>query len=275
MSGQCDPATVATVDHVWARIGQPGKIVRLFHRWGVKRFCMSGKVIRPRLRSLWPDWRGLRFVIATPFWRMGDAQLLDAVAKAFQGHGLELMGPLEICPELARPAGPVGRHGMPAALAADVALGLDAALAHGRADRGQAVVVAGGTVVGRENESHTDAMLAGLGPEAAGGVLVKLPKPQQDLRLDPPTIGTLTVEAAARSGLAGIIVAADSTVIIDPAAVARAADAAGLFVEVLDVAGRWPATEGRTTETAPARRRKSAAEDVSSAPVGAQEAPDR
>jgi DUF1009 family protein len=65
---------------------------------------------------------------------------------------------------------------------------------------------------------------------AAGGVLVKAPKPGQDRRIDLPSIGPETVEAAARAGLRGVAVAAGSTIVAEPQAVARAADRAGLFV---------------------------------------------
>ena len=62
------------------------------------------------------------------------------------------------------------------------------------------------------------------------GVLVKAPKPGQDRRIDMPAIGPKTVEAAARAGLAGVAVVAGSTIVAEPLAVVRAADAAGLFV---------------------------------------------
>jgi len=62
------------------------------------------------------------------------------------------------------------------------------------------------------------------------GVLIKAPKPTQDRRLDMPAIGPKTVEAAARAGLAGIAVVAESTIVAEPPELARAADAAKLFV---------------------------------------------
>jgi DUF1009 family protein len=62
------------------------------------------------------------------------------------------------------------------------------------------------------------------------GVLGKCPKPQQDLRVDMPTIGPRTVEAAIEAGLAGIAVDAGRVMIVDRATVIRRADAEGLFV---------------------------------------------
>jgi DUF1009 family protein len=100
-------------------------------------------------------------------------------------------------------------------------------------------VVADDQVLAIEAVDGTDNMLARIAelrergriPTAKGvGVLVKAPKPAQDRRMDMPAIGPKTVEAAARAGLAGIAVVAGSTIVAEPNEVARAADAAGLFV---------------------------------------------
>jgi DUF1009 family protein len=98
-------------------------------------------------------------------------------------------------------------------------------------------VVAGRHVLAVEAAEGTDGMLARVAKLRAngrirsrGGVLVKAPKPQQDRRFDLPSIGPATVESAMRAGLAGIAVAASETVVAEPAALAAAADRAGLFV---------------------------------------------
>jgi hypothetical protein len=78
-----------------------------------------------------------------------------------------------------------------------------------------------------------DAAIRGT-PEAPRGVLVKLPKPIQDRRVDLPTIGLATIAAARAAGLRGIAGVAGGLLVIDRAAVAEAADAAGLFVHGLD-----------------------------------------
>jgi DUF1009 family protein len=65
---------------------------------------------------------------------------------------------------------------------------------------------------------------------ARRGVLVKLPKPGQETRLDLPVIGTETLENAARAGLAGIAMAAGGALLIEPAEIVRRADAWGLFI---------------------------------------------
>ncbi|WP_035673125.1 UDP-2,3-diacylglucosamine diphosphatase LpxI domain-containing protein, partial [Azospirillum brasilense] len=75
-----------------------------------------------------------------------------------------------------------------------------------------------------------------LARPGAGGVLVKVKKPQQDRRLDLPTMGVTTVENAARAGLRGIAVEAGGSLLVDRAAVAETADRLGLFVVGITVA---------------------------------------
>jgi DUF1009 family protein len=98
----------------------------------------------------------------------------------------------------------------------------------GQADLGQAVVVRAGQVVGAEDASGTDALIARAG--GAGGVLIKAKKPQQERRADLPTIGPQTVANAAAAGLSGIAVEAGHSLIIERTQVIAAADATGLFV---------------------------------------------
>jgi hypothetical protein len=92
-------------------------------------------------------------------------------------------------------------------------------------------------VLAVEAAEGTDGMLARVAKLRAngrigskGGVLVKAPKPQQDRRFDLPSIGPATVEGAAKAGLSGIGVAANETIMAEPAALAAAADKAGMFV---------------------------------------------
>ena len=89
-------------------------------------------------------------------------------------------------------------------------------------------MVRAGHVVGREDATGTDALIARCA--GVGGVLVKVAKPGQERRADLPAIGPDTVANAARVGLAGIAVEAGGALVLDPHEIARRADAAGLFV---------------------------------------------
>lgn len=111
-------------------------------------------------------------------------------------------------------------------------MGVAAARELGRLDRGQAVLVADGQVVAREETGGTTRMLANAvaAQKARGGVLVKIAKPGQERRVDLPSVGTETVRQSAKAGLAGIALEAGGSLVIDREGVVRAADEAGLFV---------------------------------------------
>ncbi len=116
---------------------------------------------------------------------------------------------------------------------ADIARGLRVARTLGALDVGQAVIVQQGLVLGVEAIEGTDELLrrcATLRREGVGGVLVKVEKPGQEPRADRPTIGLRTVLLAAETGLRGIAVEANATIVLDRDEVVRTADRAGLFL---------------------------------------------
>jgi hypothetical protein len=241
LEGQAAPALVGSdTPHAWARIGAAGRIVDLLREAGVEELIMAGKVVRPSLAALRPDWRALKFLAARGGRLGGDDDILSAVIQAIEREeGIRVVSPAAVLGDLAAPRGPLGRCRPGAEDDADIVLGLAAARQLGALDVGQAVVVQHGLVLGVEAGEGTDQLLArcaGLRRDGPGGVLVKLKKPRQERRADLPTIGPATVHAAADAGLEGIAVHAGNCMIIEQQAVIAAADHAGLFV--LGVDGR-------------------------------------
>jgi DUF1009 family protein len=155
-----------------------------------------------------------------------------------------VVAPHELVQGLLAAEGRYGRIGPDRQARIDIARGFAAAKAIGALDIGQAVVVQQGLVLGVEAIEGTDALIARvrtLRREGAGGVLVKVPKPRQERRIDLPAIGVETLEAAAAAGLRGIAVEAGGALIIDRAKVAARADALGLFVVAMAPAGETAA----------------------------------
>jgi len=238
--GWADPAAVERFPHYWVAVGQGGRLARYAHAEGCRDMVLVGTALRPALTSLRLDWTTLRLL--PEIWRAfrgGDDHLLSGVARIFQELGFRVVGAHEVAPEILMPRGNIGTFGPEQRDLADIARGLALLRALGPFDVGQAVVVADNQVLAIEAVDGTDNMLERIaelrerGRVATGkgvGVLIKAPKPTQDRRLDMPAIGPKTVEAAARAGLAGIAVLAESTIVAEPAELARAADAAKLFV---------------------------------------------
>ena len=112
--------------------------------------------------------------------------------------------------------------------------------------KGAEVNACGGTLIAIEGAEGTDGLLMRLPETARGGVLVKRPKPGQEMRIDMPVIGPQTVATAAERGLAGIAVAAGNVLVADKAEVIRGANGAGLFVMGVAGASSSPASAGRS-----------------------------
>lgn len=233
LEGAADPETLTAGPSASVRLGAAGAALDILRRQAVEEVVMVGRVRRPSMAALRPDWRGAQLLARVGIRAAGDDGLLSAVVAEMEREGFRVVGIDQVLRSLLIPEGPIGRHRPDAAAEGDIARGRLVASEIGRLDIGQAVVVQGGTVITVEAIEGTDAMLeraAALLLERRGGVLVKMKKPQQERRVDLPTIGEATVLAAARAGLAGIAVEAGGALVVDRAAIAAAADAAGLFV---------------------------------------------
>lgn len=239
LKNHTDAACVGGVDHEWVRLGAIGSALKCLRDAGVEELCLAGQIRRPTWRELMPDARGAAFLARVGFDRQGDAGLLGAIAAGLEGEGFRIVGAHEVAPDLLAPSGPLTRRKPDDKEQDDIRRGIEIAVAMGRLDVGQGAIVQQGLVLAVEAAEGTDAMIArskALARKGRGGVLVKVPKPQQDRRLDLPTIGVRTVAAAADAGLAGIAVAAGETLVIDRGAIAATADRAGLFVAGVEIA---------------------------------------
>ncbi|GGL77722.1 LpxI family protein [Wenxinia marina] len=215
------------------RVERMGGTIRRLREMGVDRMCLAGAVRRPKVNPLRLDRATLpllpRVMRAI---RQGDDGALREVIAILEERGIAVVGAHEILPDLLPPPG-VPTRAAPGAEAGAAALAGEAAVAEmGARDQGQACVVAGGRVVAREGPDGTDAMLRTLGPEAAGGLLFKAPKPRQERRADLPVIGPGTAEAAALAGLSGVVIEAEGVMVLDLGTTLAALDAAGLFLWV-------------------------------------------
>lgn len=232
-------------DHAVIGIGDFAALEGLFNRYGVGRVVMSGSVrrrpewreVRPTLRILMKVPAAIRTLLSG-----GDDTVLQMVIRLIEGNGRRVVGAHEIAPDLLASVGPLGAAAPGEEDRRDISQAANAAETLGRLDVGQGAVSIGGRVVALEGLEGTDEMLdrvAGL--RAAGrisprrrGVLVKLCKPQQDIRADLPAIGVATILNAAKAGLAGIAIEAGRSLVLDRAAVISTADEAGLFVCGID-----------------------------------------
>lgn len=237
IAGEADAASFAGSPVHMLRWGQIGRMFRLAKNAGCRRAIFIGTVARrPNFRAILPDIGTLKLLPRIlRLMRGGDDGLLSGVAAIFKERGISLVSPLDIAPGLSlEPGCRVGkprRHS-----GSDFAAAHRAAREIGRRDIAQAAVAAG-EIVAVEDAAGTDALLVRVAVMRgegrigrAGGILVKCMKPQQDPRLDVPTIGPETARLAARAGLDGVAAEAGRTLLAGRAATLEAFQEAGLFL---------------------------------------------
>jgi DUF1009 family protein len=243
LKGSCDPVRVERFRHHWISVGQFGRAEKLFRSEGCRDLIFIGTLMRPALSEVRLDWGTIRVLgrVMAAF-RGGDDHLLSGIGRILEQDGFRMVGIRDVAPDILMPEGCITRAMPGPADTADIAKGRDVLRALGPFDIGQAVVVIDGHVVAVEDIEGTDGLLARVArlrgegrirAKAARGVLVKAPKSSQDLRFDLPTVGSRTVEGAAKAGLAGIAIIAGHTIAADSQAMIEAADKAGLFIQGL------------------------------------------
>jgi DUF1009 family protein len=240
IKGWADPKVVERYAHHWVALGQVGRLIRFAKAEHCREAVFIGTLLRPPLSQIRLDWQTLRSLPRlVRFFRGGDDRLLSGVASLIEEGGLRIIGLHEVAPEIFVPEGVLGGCQPSARDNADIARALKVIAALGPFDVGQAAIVADNYVLAVEAAEGTDNMLARLAElrrlrrvtsPPGVGVLVKAPKPGQDRRFDLPAIGPQTIENVARAGLAGLAVAAGSTIIADIAEVTAAADRAKVFL---------------------------------------------
>ena len=207
VEGNADPALFTeNVPHMWIRIGQAGSGFKRFRDEKVEEVVMIGTIRRPSFKELIPDMRTTAFFAKIGAKALGDDGILRALIKEIESENMRVVGIHEVMSNILVKSGVLGKVKPGKEDLIDIRRGVQTAFELGKLDIGQSVFAAG------------------------FGVLVKLRKPRQDMRIDLPTIGARTVENAKASGLNGLAVHAGNTLIVDEAEVIKAADRAGLFV---------------------------------------------
>jgi len=223
------PELAAAVDALhWVGVGQLGRLIRVLRGEGVADAVMVGKIhmtwlfdkVRPDLRALWLLWR-LRD-------RRGDS-ILEAVAGELERAGITLLDCRRFLAPILAPRGVLTRRAPTRREREDMALGREVARGVAALRLGQTVVVRRGTVVAVESVEGTDACIRRGGSLARGGVVVvKVTRPDHDMRFDLPVVGPDTVAALRDAGATAMALEAERTLLLERDDTVAAADAAGI-----------------------------------------------
>lgn len=234
IEGNADPDLITDeVPHKWIRIGQSGTGFKKFADEKVKEVVMIGTIHRPTFADLIPDWRTTAFFAKIGTRALGDDGILRALVKEIESEGMIVSGVHEVMTDLLVKDGVLGKIKPDKQALDDISRGVSVAWALGSLDVGQAVIVQQGLVLGVEGIEGTDELIrrcGGYRRKGVGGVLVKLRKCQQDMRLDLPTFGVKTIENAYAAKLRGVALHTGNGLIVDQAEAIALANKLGLFV---------------------------------------------
>ena len=222
----------------WMSLGEFSRLIDTFKAEGITRAVMAGQVKHTQIfSSIRPDWRLAKLLLNLR--RRNTDMLLGAVAKVLADEGIELISSTHYLEPLLAKPGVVTQRDPTEEELKDVAYGRIVARSLATYDLGQTVVIAAQACVAVEAMEGTDATIERAGAlfrslsDSASTLsraltVVKVAKPNQDMRFDVPVIGVATIEAMVRAGATCLAVEAGRTLLFDTAAVIALADKSGV-----------------------------------------------
>ncbi|HVA45178.1 MAG TPA: UDP-2,3-diacylglucosamine diphosphatase LpxI [Pirellulales bacterium] len=249
VKGHADPSIAeCCADFQWIGLGKIGGACRYLVRHGVRRAAVAGKIHKHLLfqRAAFlkhlPDWPTL-----AAFYRhfllhqrdLRDDTLMSTMLGMFARAGITVWPPTDFAPELLVKLGQLTRRGPSQPQHNDIAFGWRLAKEIGRLDVGQSVAVKGATALAVEAVEGTDQCIRRAGElcKQGGFTVVKVAKPQQDMRFDVPTVGLRTLQTMREAGATCLAIEAGKTVIVDECDVVRFADQHGIAIVALSADG--------------------------------------
>lgn len=238
LRGFADPALADHADVFrWAGVARLGRWIRVLKRHHADSVILAGAVTKTDmfrrfgLFGLIPDWRALKIWYVSLSDKRNDS-VLSAVADELERHGVKMRDCIEYSAEHLAPDGVLTNKQPSASQLRDANFGWSIAKEIGRLDIGQTIAVKDTEVVAVEAIEGTDQMIerAGRLVRHGGWTLIKVAKPNQDMRFDVPTVGPETIGNLAGNGAGMLVIEGGKTLIIDRRQMIADADRHGIVV---------------------------------------------
>jgi len=213
-TGETDPALAQHVSLIeWMRVGQLNRLLKFFNQNEVHHAIMAGQIAPKNLFDLRPDWKAL--LLLGKLKQRNAESIFAAIADELARIDVELLPATTFLEDCLVPAGLIAGSKLSRREEEDVDLGWKIAKEIARLDIGQTVIVKNGTVVAVEAFEGTNEAIKRGGALAREGVMIKVAKPNQDMRFDVPVIGVGTIRIAAESKLRVIAVETGKTLLLE------------------------------------------------------------
>ena len=218
-TGETDPALAQHVDLIeWMRVGQLGRLLKFFRDQKVHHAIMAGQIAPKNLFDLHPDWKAL--LLLGRLKQRNAESIFAAIADELTKVDVDLLAATTFLEDSLAQTGLIAGPKPSRREEDDVEFGWKIAKEIARLDIGQTVVVKNGTVVAVEAfEGTNDAIKRGGTLARKGAVMIKVPKPNQDMRFDVPVIGVETIRVASEARLRVIAIEAGKTLLLEKDAI--------------------------------------------------------
>lgn len=207
----------------WVTVGQLGKLIRSLKRAGCRQVAFAGGVTRVNfVDGFRIDWVGLRML--SKLRSFNDDSIMRGIIATVENGGIQVIGASTLLEKSVPKAGTLTKRGLTRDEIENAKIGWEAARTTGTLDIGQSIVMRNKTIIAVEAVEGTDATIKrAAAVRGEGGVLVKLAKPIQDLRIDLPAIGVRTIELMHENRITALVVEAGKAIMLDPQGILEAA----------------------------------------------------
>jgi DUF1009 family protein len=218
------------VDRIdWLRVGELNRLLSLFRGSGVRQAIMAGQIAPRNLFDLHPDWRAL--LLLAKLKRRNAESIFSAIAVELAKMGVTLLPATTFLEQFLAPNGVIAGPKLSRREKSDVEFGWDIAKQIALLNIGQTIVVKNGTVLAVEGFDGTNETIRRGGALGGGGlVVIKVSKPNQDLRFDVPVVGIETIRVAAEAKVRVIAVEAGRTLLLERDRVIETASDASISI---------------------------------------------
>lgn len=228
-----DPDILTGYPSLLLSIGQVKKAIEALQHEKVTEVVFAGGIERPSFSLLKMDTLAIKWLAKFGKKVGGDDGLLRAITQEFESLGFKVKGAHELLDDVLTPPGVLGLYAPTDQDQKDIERGKEVVRTLGVADIGQAAIIEEGVVLALEAAEGTAEMVRrtlAYKRHPRGGILIKAAKPQQETRVDLPTIGPLTVEAVHACGLHGIALEAGRSLILEKDKTCTLANEKGVFI---------------------------------------------
>ena len=214
-------------------IGKFGKIISLIKEKKSKKVLFAGKIVKPKFSKLRLDLKGIYYMPSIiKAAKLGDAAIIKAIIKILDNENIKVISSIFFNPELTVKSGNYTKLKPNMSDNSSIKKGINYFNKLNNLDHIQAVIVKNNAILSIEDRQGTKKMLSKL-KKKSEGILIKLPKKKQDLRMDLPTIGLQTLKDCKKYGLKGIVLKSKKNIFLDNAKCITFANKNKIFIKVI------------------------------------------